>query len=468
MERKILNKLLEWKKDSDKKSLLLLGARQIGKTYILKQFAGSEYKSYAYFNLEENKEIRAVFESKDLTASTILEKLSYLSATKLIPGQSAIILDEIQSCLPAYSSLKALAEDRRYDIMASGSLLGVKIEDLQRQSPMGYVNFYQMYPMDFEEFLWAIGSSHEFTDYIRECIRDLQPMDKTLLNHVETMFRRYMVVGGMPVSVKAYAESKDYNQVRNKLNDVLKVIEDDAQKYSKEIHRLRISACFNSIPSQLASKSKKFKYFAVEKKKGAGSRTYGPALLWLERAGLVHYCHNIAEPVIPLKERVKSDIFKPYMFDTGVLIRMMEPGVASEIVSRDVYSNNGAIVENCIACALRNIGHPLMFYERDRSTMEIDFVYNDNGTVTALEVKSGRDRRSKSLRQLCTIEKKVPVGIKLAEWNIGIDQNGMIQYPLFAPYFFDEVDSENLFVDDDFGVIEDAFDAFLHSGEQGR
>jgi predicted AAA+ superfamily ATPase len=149
----------------------------------------------------------------------------------------------------------------------------------------------------------------------------------------------------------------------------------------------------------------------VEKKKNVGSRTYRSALLWLERSGLVNYCYNISEPVMPLKERVRYDSFKPYLFDTGILIRMMEPGVASEIISRDVYSNNGAIVENCIACAIRNLSHPLLFYERDDSTMELDFIYSDDGMVTALEVKSGRDRRSKSLRNICTIERKIPIGM---------------------------------------------------------
>ena len=461
MERKIFRKLLEWKDDSSKKALLLIGARQIGKTYILKKFAKSKYKSFVYFNLEDDRNLHELFESEDISADKLLDTLSFLSDNKLVPGKSVIILDEIQACIPAYSSLKALAEDGRYDIIASGSLLGVHIDDLQRQSPMGYVNFYQMHPMDFEEFLWALGLSHEQTDYVRGCINNRTPIDNIILNRLRDLFRRYLVIGGMPAAVKAYVENKDYSSVREKLDDILRIIREDAERYSKSTDRLKISACLDSIPSQLASKTKKFKYSLVEKKKNVGSRTYRSALLWLERSGLVNYCYNVSELVMPLKERVRYDVFKPYLFDTGILIRMMEPGVASEIISRDVYSNNGAIVENCIACAIRNLGHPLLYYKRDDSTMELDFIYSDDGVVTALEVKSGRDRRSKSLRNICTVEKRIPVGMKLAEWNIGVDVNGIIQYPLFAPFFFDPVESDDPMAGDDFSDLIDEFDRVL-------
>ncbi len=415
------------------------GCRQTGKTRTLLEFAEKEYESYAYFNLEADADIRRLFEGDDRTADFLLKRLSYSeSQTELIPGKSAIILDEIQVSPGAYSALKTLSLDGRYDILASGSLLGTIVGDLQRLSPMGYVDIIELRSMDFEEYLWAVGYTHEQTGYLRDCIRRGEPIDDFILRRISEHFRTYMTVGGMPEAVLTYVETRDYVQVRKSLTHIIDVVRKDAEKYSSKTDRLRISKCFDSIPAQLASANKKFTYSRIEKKKGSGKRVYGDSLLWLERSGLVEFCYNLEEPVSPLASRVKPSSFKIYLADTGILTAMMEPKVAADIINRDVHANNGSVVENAVACALIRSGYPLYFYERNHSTLEVDFVINCKDGIVALETKSGRNKRAKSLRTLFTVEKRVARGIKLSEGNIFTDVNGIENYPLFAPCFLED------------------------------
>ena len=460
-----MEKLVSWKGDPLRKALLMEGCRQTGKTRTLLEFAEKEYESYAYFNLETDVKTRGLFEGDNRTADFLLKRLSYdESQVELIPGKSAIILDEIQASPGAYSALKTLSLDGRYDILASGSLLGTMVGDLQRLSPMGYVDIVELRSMDFEEFLWAIGYTHEQTGYVRDCIRNGEPIDDFILGRISDHFRTYMTVGGMPEAVLTYVETKDYVQVRKSLSRIIDVVRRDAEKYSSKTDRLRIGKCFDSIPAQLASANKKFTYSRIEKKKGSGKRVYGDSLLWLERAGLVEYCHNLEEPVSPLAARVKPSSFKIYMADTGILTAMMEPKVAADIVNRDAHANNGSVVENAVACALVRNGYPLYFYERSHSTLEVDFIINCEDGVVALETKSGRNKRAKSLRRLFAVEKKVARGIKLSEGNVFTDDNGIENYPLFAPCFFD--DSADVLKEigfQDIGPLKERFDEVLRS-----
>ncbi len=436
MERKAYSKMTEWKTDTHHKALLVKGCRQIGKTYTVTEFARENYDSYLYINLEERDDVRSVFEGRNRSGSEVLEELSFLSEAELIPGRSAIILDEIQSCISAYSALKGMVCENKYDIIASGSLLGIKIDDLQHITPMGYVDILEMGPMDFEEFLWAMGLDHDKTEYIRGCIQKKSPIGDAVCKRITDLFRRFMVVGGMPAAVLKYAETKNYSATRKILEDIISVIGQDAEKYSKHIQRFRIEACFRSVPEQLARDTGRFRYSNIEKKKGASQRMYGPSLLWLRRAGLVEYCHNIEEPSSPISLRTRQDMFKLYMADTGVLVTMMDPEVAGNIVNVDPYSNNGAIMENAVASALVRNGYPLRYYSRDDSTMEIDFIIYMGSDVTAVEVKSGRNKRAKSLRTLFSSNRNVRRAIKICDGNIGVDSDGVEHYPLFGPCFF--------------------------------
>lgn len=457
MDRKAYADLMEWKGNPDRKALLVKGCRQTGKTHLVREFVNANYESHIYIDLEDRADIRSIFETENLDGAAIIDRLSFDSSVDLIPGKSAIVLDEIQSCIPAYSSLKSLVIDGRYDIIASGSLLGVKIDDLQRRTPMGYIDILEMGPMDFEEFLWAMGVKRSGTEMLRRCIESKEHIDDYICKRTNDLFRRYMVVGGMPAAVLEYAKSQNYTSVRKVLRGIIEVVGEDAERYSKGSQRLRIEACFRSVPAQLSEESNKFEYYRIEKRKG-GARVYGTALLWLKRAGLIDYCYNLEEPVAPLMNRTRESSFKLYMADTGILTAMMEDGVAGNIVNRDPYSNNGAVMENAIGCALRRNGYPLRFYEKTDSTLEVDFVVSIEGDVSAIEVKSGRDKRAKSLRTLSK-SRSVSRAIKISDGNVFVDENGIENYPLFGPSFFPRSDEQSFEPMDDIGDLNERFDS---------
>lgn len=460
MERKILEDMIAWKDSPNRKALLIQGCRQTGKTHIIREFVEENYESHIYMDLEDEADRREIFEQGDLSAKEIIDRIVFDSGISLIPGRSAIVIDEIQACLPAYSALKSLAEDGRYAIIASGSLLGVRINDLQRRSPMGYVNNLEMLPMDFEEFLWAMGIDHRSTEYLRGCIQSRTPIDDYICRRVNNLYRRYMVVGGMPAAVKEYSETRDYARAASVLKDIIKVIREDAERYSRGVNRTRIAACFDSVPRQLADDDDCFRYIRIEKRKG-GFRSYGSSIQWLRRAGLVIPCYNLSSPTAPLKSRIRESSFKLFMSDTGILTSMMEEGVAGNIVNRDLYANNGAIMENAVACAMRSNGYPVLFYKKENSTLEVDFVANMGGEVTAIEVKSGRDKRAKSLSTLFNRNRTVRRAMKIADGNVFTDVNGVEHYPLFGPCFFKR--SDDVFMDplDDMEDLQDAFDVVL-------
>lgn len=463
MERKAYNAIAEWMENPERKALLVRGCRQIGKTYIIREFLEREYEWYMEINMETDVSKRSLFKDKDLSASAIIDRLMFdaRDAKRPVKGRSAIFLDEIQACPEAYTSLKALADDGRYDIIASGSLLGVLLEDLQNQSPLGYINTLDMYPMDFEEFLWAVGIGKEDTEYIARCIRERKRMDTYILSRVSELYRRYMVVGGMPAAVSDYVAKFDYTSTRKVLKDIVELIGQDSQRYSKGVQRVRIDACMRSIPDQLSKENKKFKYVDIEKKKGSGKAIYGPALVWLCKAGMAYMCNNLTEPVSPLRERTCENIFKIYMADTGLLLALNEESIEGTIVNRDPYANNGMVVENAVACALKSRGYVLRYYSKTNSTLEVDFIINMNGIVTAVESKSGRRRRSKSLQTIYTKTRTLRRAIKLGEGNIFIDENGVEHYPLFAPCFFENASKIDLEPPNYLEELKDRF-KYLH------
>lgn len=467
MERKITERLMAWKKDPLRKALLLKGLRQTGKTHILTEFVKLNYESYIFVDLEDNDKVRAVFEQGNLSASEIIDRLVIDTGVSLTPGRSAIVLDEIQACLPAYSALKPLAADGRFDILASGSLLGVRIWDLQRRSPMGYVNIMELKPLDFEEFLWAMGIERTWTEYLRTCISERNEIDPYICKRANDLFRRYMVVGGMPAAVETYSKTRDYAAVKRVLDDILSIVRADVERYSKGADRIKISQCLESIPGQLEDETTDvFRYSRIEKSKG-GFNVYGRAIEWLKKTGLVLQCQNLTEPVSPLMTRVRPSSFKLMMADTGLLTAMLEPDVAGDIVNRDPYSNNGSVMENAIACALDRAGYPLMFYKRPNSTLEVDFVANIDGDVTAIEVKSGRNTRAKSLYTLFVREHTVKRAMKLSDGNVFIDRNGIENYPLFGPCFFKR--SDDVFMEplEDMDDLKAAFEAVTRSEREG-
>ena len=358
----------------------------------------------------------------------------------MYPGKSAIILDEIQACIDAYSALKPLSEDGRYDIICSGSFLGINLDDKDDNlSPLGYAKIIQMHPMDFEEYLWAMGVNKELVSEIRANVQNLKHIDDYFHTAFTKHFRTYMVVGGMPAAVKMYSETKDYVRTSNVLKDIIAILKKDTGKYSRKAGRMKINRCLESIPRQLSKENKKFLYSDVEKKKGVGKKTYGNALDWLKEAGLISICNNLTEPNKPLSGKMIEDSFKVFMNDTGLLMALMDSYDPADIVLRDPYSNNGAVMECAVASALVKNGYPLYYYSKTDSTLEIDFVTESEGTPLLIEVKSGRNKRAKSMSVLMNEKNRKRRGIKIMNSNIDIDDQGVIHLPLYAPCFFRKV-----------------------------
>ncbi len=438
MRRKISSKMAGWKKDPGHKPMVLMGCRQIGKTYSVREFGRENYDDVIYINFEEMPEQKRIF-SGGLDHRTIINRIETVNKQRLRKNRSLIILDEIQSCAPAFSSLKSLSEQKDVDVIALGSFLGIRIDKgSSNLSPMGYVDMMEMYPMDFEEFMWAMGYDPELTEHIATRIQSLEGIDPVINDSLSDAFRRYVVVGGMPEAVREYAKTGSYMASYGKLRDIVEVLKRDAGRYSSDTDRMKIVRCLESIPNQLARKDKRFRYVDIEKVKGRGSRYYGSALDWLRNAGLVEYCYNVTEPNPPLSGKVRDDYFKIYLCDTGLISVLTEDADIDALVNRDPYANNGAFMENAVASALVKKGYGLRFYEKDDSTLEIDFLINDQGTIDLLEVKSGRNKKSKSLSTLLGEKKRNRRGLKLTEGNVFVDEKGVVHLPLYGACFLKE------------------------------
>lgn len=438
MERKINQKLLEWKSEPGHRPLIVTGCRQIGKTYSIREFVTKEYRSHIYINFEVQPDKKNLFKG-DRSPDELVSRLILSEGVRMYPGKSAIVLDEIQACADAYSALKPLSEDNRFDVICSGSFLGINLDDGDHLSPLGYASIMQMHPMDFEEYLWAMGINKDLISDIRTSIQNLERIDDYFHQAFMKHFRTYMVIGGMPAAVKIYSETKDYVRTHDALRNIVDILKKDTGKYSRKAGRVKINRCLDSIPQQLSKENKKFIYSDVEKRKGVGKKTYGSALDWLKEAGLISLCHNLTEPNKPLSGKIMEDAFKVFMNDTGLLMALVDSYDPADIVLKDPYSNNGAVMECAVASALVKKGYPLYYYSKPDSTLEIDFVTEFEGTPILMEVKSGRNKRAKSLSTLMKEKDRKRKGYKVMDSNVETDDQGIVHLPLYAPCFFKDV-----------------------------
>ena len=437
LRRKIYEDLFRWKNDARKKSLLVRGARQVGKTYVIDKFAKSNYKSYIYINFEENPSYKSIFEN-DKDVDSIIRRMSLVFPdAEFIPGDTIIFLDEIQNCPDARVAFKFFTLDGRYDVIGSGSLLGVYYKEVSSY-PAGYEDTAEMRSLDFEEFLWAMGVKEDVIAYVRKCLKDKTPIDGFTLDKFNEYLTWHMIVGGMPEVVSVFKETDHFGKVLKAQRDIVNSYLDDVTKYATGLDKNRVRASFFSIPNQLAKQNKKFVYADVEGRKDSRYDTYGSSLSWLYDAGVIDFCYNLQEPTLPLASHRKLNAFKIYLKDTGLLISMMEEGVASAVLEGSLGINKGAIVENLVAEMISKSGRPLTYFER-RGTLEIDFVLNMDGRIVAIEVKSGNNRQSKSLDTVMSERYNVDRGIKLKQSNVHIDDKGIEHYPIFAAAFMDSI-----------------------------
>ena len=455
LKRKIETRLLEWKNTPVKKPLVIKGIRQCGKTYIAKDFARKNYRSVVYMNftLEPDK-ITAFTGNKDV--ETIIINLSALIPdAEFIPGQTCIILDEIQDCPDARTALKSFKEDGRFDVIATGSLLGVKgygekkkkekNQNLGKNSvPVGYETVVDMYPLDFEEFLWANGIGDRIIDVVRESFKKETPVPDGIHRALMELLYRYVVVGGLPAVVNEFLDTKNIGKVYRMQRDLLEEYEDDMVKYAEDKDKPYIRECFESIPRQLAKENKKFQYSLI--KNGGRSSVYQGSLQWMEDAGMIKRCYNTSTTELPLDGNAIEDCFKVYVTDIGILMSMLDFGTQADILKGNLLGYKGAIFENLMADYLCKNGRKLYYFHRD-SGLEIDFLLRHNGKCAPLEVKANTGKT----KGMTTVLKNQEVyhlaeGLKLGNYNVGRSGN-ILTLPLYMGFLLRE-DSEKEIIPD--------------------
>lgn len=428
MKRKIEEKLIIWKeKTKDRKPLILNGARQVGKTYLLKEFGKKYFKNTVYVNLEINKQVRAYFE-ENLEPEKLLRFLEAAAEEKIVPEETLIILDEIQACEKALTSLKYFCEETpEYHIAAAGSLLGVAINRNQYSFPVGKVETMELFPMDFEEFLWAMGKEF-MASRIRECFEGMAAMEEGLHREAIEYFRQFMIIGGMPAAINAFLETGKFLDIASIQNEIVDNYIADMAKYATNTDSVKIRACYNSIPAQLAKENKKFQYKVVQK--GGTTAIFGVAIEWLNLAGVVLKCQRIEHGYEPIPVYADLSSFKLYMSDVGILT--MKSALPHHIIlSGEGNTFLGAVTENYVAAQLKANGYDLYYWTSEYSA-ELDFVIIKDQRVYGIEVKKGDHVRSKSLSQF--ISKYHPYrAVRVSTKNFG-DENGIWSIPLYAVF----------------------------------
>lgn len=405
MKRKMFDRLMEWKNRSNGTSALLVqGARRVGKSYIVEKFAKSAYRSYILIDFNKADElVRDIFEHDLDNMDMLFQKLSTLYNKKLYPRESLIIFDEVQLFPRARSAIKYLVEDGRYDYIETGSLISIRknVEGILIPSEEDVIN---MYPMDFEEFLWALDNETMYP-LIMECFQKQKPLGQALHRKAMDLFRLYLIIGGMPQAVKVYVKTQDFDSVDTVKRRILKLYREDIRKHAKG-YEMKVEAIFDEIPSQLRSQNQHFKLSSVEK--GARFDNYRDAMFWLSDAMIINNCYNSTEPSIGLNLNRDRTLLKCYMGDTGLLISHCfdEKGIVSEEIYKKLLLdklevNLGMVMENIVAQMLTVSGHKLFFYANPsrndaEARMEIDFLIaksriSNRHNISPIEVKSGKN-----------------------------------------------------------------------------
>jgi predicted AAA+ superfamily ATPase len=431
LKRKMLNRLIEWKNSEKKLALLVKGARQVGKTYIIREFGKSHYKNYIEINFEKQPSARRAFEG-DLDARTIIIHLSAMGLGLFEEGKTLIFFDEIQSCPQARTAIKFLVEDGRFDYIESGSLLGINYKAVSSY-PVGSEDQISMYPLDLEEFLWAKGITPEVIDRLRQCYSELKPVDAFLHEQIMKVYREFLIVGGMPAAVSAFINNCDFAETLKMQNSVLNSYRDDIAKYAEKDKPL-VKQMFDAIPEQLSQKNKRF--ILADLEKCATAKKYENASMWLTDAGIAYNCFNVTALEATLSFNEKRNLYKLYMLDTGLLCAHGLRRIQAEVLSGDVAVNEGGITENAVAAALAAKGIPLYYYDK-KTRAELDFLFVESGGLSVVEVKSGKDyKKHASLDHACEDTKgRLCRRIVLSKYNIEQGENGVIYLPLYMAMF---------------------------------
>lgn len=438
LKRKIEQGLTDWKNTNGHKPLIIKGCRQCGKTFSVLNFAKKNYKNVVYLNFFENPDYASVF-AGSLEIDNIIMLLSALLPGKAVfePGETVLVLDEIQDCPEARTALKFFHTDGRFDVIGTGSLLGVKGYGKEPKSiPVGAETVIDMYPLDFEEFLWANGITEPVIALLQKSLETQTPVPEALHSRMRQYLLQYTVVGGMPDAVQTFVDTKQMDQVLRIQRDIVRSYEDDMIKYAERKDKSSIRECFQSIPRQLSKENKKFQYSVV--KKGSTASKYAGSLQWIEDAGIIARCYNLSIPELPLDGNALEDVFKVYMRDCGLFVSMLEDGTQYDILQGKLYGYKGAIFENLIADIFTKMGRKLYYFHKD-SGLEIDFVIRYQSECTLVEVKAATGN-TKSTKTILNHPEKYHVNhaIKLGDYNVG-EMGQILTLPLYMAFLLREV-----------------------------
>ena len=432
LRRKIDTYLVAWKSNPDRKPLIVKGARQIGKTRSIEQFVKHNYKSVIQINFVEQKKYKAIFDD-GFEVDTILKNISLLNPEfKFIPGETVFFFDELQACPNCATSLKFFKLDGRFDVICSGSLMGINYKEIESNS-VGYKEDYEMHSMDFEEFLWAKGYSDELVEDLYQHMLDIRPLSTLQMDTLFALFRDYVTIGGMPEVVNTYIKNKNFSGTFAIQQQLLKDYEEDITKYVEGLDKAKVKAVYNHISAFLAKENKRFQITKIGK--NARNRDYMGCVEWLADAGVVNICYCMNHPELPLKGNYDPKMYKVYYKDTGLLIASLDEEAQEDLrANKNLGTYKGAIYENIVADMLVKQGYPLYYYSNDRPPIEMDFFVRDTDSLIPIEVKAN-DGATASLNNLLK-EGKYPdikYGIKLGYKNIGY--NGKFYtFPYFLTF----------------------------------
>jgi predicted AAA+ superfamily ATPase len=455
LKRKIESVLTEWKKSKNKKPLVIKGIRQCGKTYIVQKFAKENYENVVYVNFILEPDKKSAF-SGSIDVDTIILNLSALIPnSRFIKEKTCIILDEIQECKEARTALKSFQIDGRFDVISTGSLLGVRGYENRRKEgqdsiPVGYETIIEMYPLDFEEFLWANGINNKVIDSVKSCFEKETVVPEGIHNAMMELLYRYVIVGGLPEVVNTFLETKNIELIYQLQRNLIAEYEEDMIKYADNSDKVRIRECFESIPKQLAKENKKFQYSVV--RKGGRSSQYIGSIQWLEDAGLVKRCYNTQITELPLEGNAIKDCFKLYTTDIGLFVAMLDYGTQADILKGNLLAYKGSIFENLMADFLCKSGQKLYYFQKD-SGLELDFLVRYKGECVVIEVKA-KSGKTKSLKTVLKNKNIYHVNhaIKLGKYNIGREEE-MLTIPLYMGFLIKDTLSDVIVPDIDLRIL---------------
>lgn len=455
LKRKIESVLTEWKKSKNKKPLVIKGIRQCGKTYIVQKFAKENYENVVYVNFILEPDKKSAF-SGSIDVDTIILNLSALIPnSRFIKEKTCIILDEIQECKEARTALKLFQIDGRFDVISTGSLLGVRGYENRRKEgqdsiPVGYETIIEMYPLDFEEFLWANGINNKVIDSVKSCFEKETVVPEGIHNAMMELLYRYVIVGGLPEVVNTFLETKNIELTYQLQRNLIAEYEEDMIKYADNSDKVRIRECFESIPKQLAKENKKFQYSVV--RKGGRSSQYIGSIQWLEDAGLVKRCYNTQITELPLEGNAIKDCFKLYTTDIGLFVAMLDYGTQADILKGNLLAYKGSIFENLMADFLCKSGQKLYYFQKD-SGLELDFLVRYKGECVVIEVKA-KSGKTKSLKTVLKNKNIYHVNhaIKLGKYNIGREEE-LLTIPLYMGFLIQDTLSDVIVPDIDLRIL---------------